>query len=154
MQPFSGAHSTTPRSRGFFRRDYLELLIGVPASARLKMKSESSRQGRTCWSNLCAERRGVLGGTEGSNPSRSANESAMSARFSGATRETLACAGLWTRDAGNPPATSQTPPRRSRSTSDSGSAEATIVASDEVYRSGQIAEATTPSPATRRRFSV
>jgi hypothetical protein len=93
-------------------------------------------------------------GTEGSNPSLSANESAMSARFSGATRETLACAGLWTRDAGNPPATSQTPPRRSRSTSDSGSAEATIVASDEVYRSGQIAEATTPSPATRRRFSV
>jgi hypothetical protein len=32
MQPFSGAHSTTPRSRGFFRRDYLELLIWVPAA--------------------------------------------------------------------------------------------------------------------------
>src|ERR1700682_5508817 len=32
MQPFRGVHSTIPRSRGFFRRDYLELLIWVPAA--------------------------------------------------------------------------------------------------------------------------
>ncbi len=83
----AGAHSTTPRSRGFFRRDYLELLIWVPASARLKMKSESRRQGRTCWSTLCAERRGVLGGTEGSNPSRSATNLECE-RFFGEMRET------------------------------------------------------------------